>query len=80
MLGAGWTAVVALGAAYVIALVVTPAGISGAVLLPPFQAGVLGVPGLAITPTNLLYYVVATSGHLSTATGGRGRPSPHHLP
>ena len=55
MLRAGWTAVVALAAAYVIALVATPAGISGAVLLPPFQAGVLGTPSLAITPTNLLY-------------------------
>ena len=64
MLGTGWTAVVALAASYVIALVATPAGISGAVLLPPFQAGVLGTPGLAITPTNLVYNVVATPGAL----------------
>jgi uncharacterized protein len=64
VLGAGSTAVVALAAAYVIALVATPAGISGAVLLPPFQAGVLGVPSLAIAPTNLLYNVVATPGAL----------------
>ncbi|MGB6582028.1 MAG: sulfite exporter TauE/SafE family protein [Streptosporangiaceae bacterium] len=76
MLGAGWTAVVALAAAYVIALVTTPAGISGAVLLPPFQAGVLGTPSLAITPTNLLYNVVATPGALyrywrQGQTGGR---------
>jgi uncharacterized membrane protein YfcA len=34
------------------------------VLLPPFQAGVLGVPSLAIAPTNLLYNVVATPGAL----------------
>ena len=76
MLGAGWTAVVALAAAYVIALVTTPAGISGAVLLPPFQAGVLGTPSLAITPTNLVYNVVATPGALyrywrQGQTGGR---------
>src|SRR6185295_18822949 len=76
VLGAGWTAVVALVAAYVISLVATPAGISGAVLLPPFQAGVLEVPSLAITPTNLLYNVVATPGALyrywrQRQTGGR---------
>jgi uncharacterized protein len=76
VLGAGWTAVAALGAAYFIALVATPAGISGAVLLPPFQAGVLGTPSLAITPTNLLYNVVATPGALyrywrQGQTGGR---------
>ena len=76
MLGAGWTAVVALAAAYVIALVATPAGISGAVLLPPFQAGVLRTPSLAIAPTNLLYNVVATPGALyrywrQGQTGGR---------
>jgi hypothetical protein len=35
MLGAGWTEVVALVAAYVIAAAATPAGISGAVLLLP---------------------------------------------
>jgi uncharacterized membrane protein YfcA len=76
VLGAGWTAVVALAAAYVIALVATPAGISGAVLLPPFQAAVLGTPSLAITPTNLVYNVVATPGALyrywrQGQTGGR---------
>ena len=76
MLGAGWTAVVALAAAYFIALVTTPAGISGAVLLPPFQAAVLGTPSLAITPTNLVYNVVATPGALyrywrQGQTGGR---------
>ena len=45
-------------------------------LLPPFQAGVLGVPSLAITPANLLYNVVATPGALyrywrQGQTGGR---------
>ncbi len=42
MLGTGWTEVVALVAAYVIAVLATPAGVSGAVLLLPFQVSVLG--------------------------------------
>jgi hypothetical protein len=42
VLGRGWTEVVALVAAYAIAAVTTPAGISGAVLLLPFQVSVLG--------------------------------------
>ena len=64
MLGAGWTEVVALVAAYVIAVLATPAGISGAVLLLPFQVSVLGTPSPAVTPTNLLYNIVATPGGL----------------
>jgi uncharacterized protein len=40
----GWTEVVALIAAYLIAVVTTPAGISGAVLLLPFQVSVLATP------------------------------------
>jgi uncharacterized protein len=76
MLGAGWTEVVALAAAYVIAVAATPAGISGAVLLLPFQVSVLGTPSPAVTPTNLLYNVVATPGALyrywrQGQTGGR---------
>jgi uncharacterized protein len=64
MLGPGWTELVALAAAYVIAALATPAGISGAVLLLPFQVGVLGTPSPAVTPTNLLYNVIATPGAL----------------
>jgi uncharacterized protein len=76
MLGPGWTEVVALAAAFAIALVATPAGVSGAVLLLPFQVGVLGTPSPAVTPTNLLYNVVATPGALyrywrQGQTGGR---------
>jgi uncharacterized protein len=76
VLGAGWTVVVALAAAFVIAMVATPAGISGAVLLLPFQVSVLGTPSPAVTPTNLLYNVVATPGALyrfwrQGQTGGR---------
>ena len=76
MLGTGWTEVVALAAAFVIAVLATPAGISGAVLLLPFQVSVLGTPSPAVTPTNLLYNVVATPGALyrywrQGQTGGR---------
>jgi uncharacterized membrane protein YfcA len=62
VLGPGWTEAVALVAAYVIAVVSTPAGISGAVLLLPFQVSVLGTPSPSVTPTNLLYNVVSTPG------------------
>ncbi len=76
MLGAGWTQLVALVSAFVIALLASPAGISGAVLLLPFQVSVLGTPSPAVTPTNLLYNVVATPGALyrfwrQGQTGGR---------
>jgi uncharacterized membrane protein YfcA len=79
MLGPGWTEAVALAAAFAIALVATPAGVSGAVLLLPFQVGVLGTPSPAVTPTNLLYNVVATPGALyrywrQGQTGGRLAP------
>jgi uncharacterized protein len=76
VLGAGWTELAALAAAFVIAVVATPAGVSGAVLLLPFQVGVLGTPSPAVTPTNLLYNVVAAPGALyryrrQGQTGGR---------
>jgi len=64
VLGAGWTQIVALAAAFAVAVVATPAGVSGAVLLLPFQVSVLGTPSPAVTPTNLLYNVVATPGAL----------------
>ncbi len=68
--------IVALVAAYVVAVLTTPAGISGAVLLLPFQVSVLGTPSPTVTPTNLLYNVVATPGALyrywrQKQTGGR---------
>jgi uncharacterized protein len=79
MLGADWTEGAALAAAFVIAVLATPAGISGAVLLLPFQVSVLGTPSPAVTPTNLLYNVVATPGALyrywrQGQTGGRLAP------
>jgi uncharacterized protein len=76
VLGTGWTEVVALAAAYLIATITTPAGISGAVLLLPFQVSVLGTPSPSVTPTNLLYNIIATPGALyrywrQGQTGGR---------
>jgi uncharacterized protein len=76
VLGAGWSELVALAAAFAIAVLATPAGVSGAVLLLPFQVSVLGTPSPAVTPTNLLYNVVATPGALyrywrQGKTGGR---------
>jgi uncharacterized protein len=64
VLGAGWTELVALAAAFVVSAVSAPGGVSGAVLLLPFQVSVLGTPSPAVTPTNLLYNVVATPGAL----------------
>ena len=63
-------------AAFAIAVATTPAGVSGAVLLLPFQVSVLGTPSPAVTPTNLLYNVVASPGALyrywrQGQTGGR---------
>jgi uncharacterized membrane protein YfcA len=74
--GTGWTEVMALLVAFGIAVTATPAGISGAVLLLPFQVSVLGTPSPSVTPTNLLYNVVATPGALyryrrQHQTGGR---------
>jgi uncharacterized membrane protein YfcA len=50
--------------AFVLALVTTPAGVSGAVLLLPIQLSVLHVPSPSVTPTNLLFNVFATPGGL----------------
>jgi uncharacterized protein len=76
MLSGGWVYVVALAASFLIATVASPAGVSGAVLLLPFQVSVLGTASPAVTPTNLLYNVVATPGALyrywrQHQTGGR---------
>ncbi len=50
--------------AFCIAAISTPAGISGAVFLLPAQVSVLHVANPALTPTNLLYNVLATPGAL----------------
>jgi uncharacterized protein len=76
MVSGVWTEAVALVAAFVIAVITTPGGVSGAVLLLPFQVSVLGTPSPAVTPTNLLYNVVASPGAIwrywrQGQTGGR---------
>jgi len=50
--------------ALVIATVTTPVGVSGAVFLLPVQLDLLHVPNPAVTPTNLMYNVVAGPGAL----------------
>jgi uncharacterized membrane protein YfcA len=76
VLTGAWVYVAALAASFTVATVASPAGVSGAVLLLPFQVGVLGTPSPSVTPTTLLYNVVATPGALyrywrQGQTGGR---------
>jgi uncharacterized membrane protein YfcA len=56
----------ALGAviAFCIAVFTTPVGVSGAVFLVPVQISVLDTPSPAVTPTNLLYNLIAIPGAL----------------
>ncbi|MFI1187301.1 TSUP family transporter [Streptomyces californicus] len=51
-------------AGLLISVATAPVGVSGAVFLLPVQISVLGVPSPAVTPTNLLYNVVAGPGAL----------------
>ena len=61
----GWeTAVLAVATGLVIAVLTAPVGVSGAVFLLPVQLSVFDVPNPAVTPTNLLFNVVATPGAL----------------
>ncbi|MBI4669203.1 MAG: sulfite exporter TauE/SafE family protein [Elusimicrobia bacterium] len=46
-------------AAFLISLFTSPAGVSGAFLLLPFQMSVLGFTGPSVSPTNLVYNIVA---------------------
>lgn len=47
-----------------ISILTTPAGVSGAVFLAPAQLALLGTPSLQVTPTNLIYNVIAIPGGL----------------
>ncbi|HEY8480696.1 MAG TPA: TSUP family transporter, partial [Spirillospora sp.] len=58
------TELVGFAAGASIAVVTAPVGVSGAVFLLPVQLSVLGVPNPAVTPTNLLFNVVAGPGAL----------------
>jgi hypothetical protein len=50
--------------AFLIAVLTTPVGVSGAVFLVPIQVSLLHTPSPSVTPTNLLYNVIATPGAL----------------
>lgn len=58
------TGLLGLAAGLLIAVATAPVGVSGAVFLLPVQLSVLGVPSPAVTPTNLLFNVVAGPGAL----------------
>jgi uncharacterized membrane protein YfcA len=51
-------------AGLLISVATAPVGASGAVFLLPVQVSILGVPSPAVTPTNLLFNVVAGPGAL----------------
>jgi len=55
--------------AFLLATVTTPVGVSGAVFLIPVQVSVLHTPSPSVTPTNLLYNVIATPGGLARFAG-----------
>ncbi|MDQ0585755.1 sulfite exporter TauE/SafE family protein [Streptomyces rishiriensis] len=59
-----WTLAGGLAVGLLIATVTAPVGVSGAVFLLPVQVSVFGVPNPAVTPTNLLFNVVAGPGAL----------------
>ncbi|MEV0528640.1 sulfite exporter TauE/SafE family protein [Streptomyces sp. NPDC050439] len=59
-----WTIWAGFVAGLLISTVTAPVGVSGAVFLLPVQLSVLGVPSPALTPTNLLFNVVAGPGAL----------------
>ncbi|MEU4157525.1 sulfite exporter TauE/SafE family protein [Actinoplanes sp. NPDC026670] len=63
-------------AGFLISIVTAPVGVSGAVFLLPVQLSILHVPNPAVTPTNLLYNVVAGPGALLRypRQGGFDRP------
>jgi uncharacterized membrane protein YfcA len=63
--GLSWAHVLmGFAAGLVIAVLTAPVGVSGAVFLLPVQLDVLRVPSPAVTPTNLLFNIVATPGAL----------------
>jgi uncharacterized protein len=57
-------AILGAGVAFCLAVLTTPVGVSGAVFLVPFQVSVVHTPSPAVTPTNLLYNLIAIPGAL----------------
>ena len=67
--------VLGFAAGVVVATVTAPVGVSGAVFMLPIQLSVLGVPNPAVTPTNLLYNVVASPASRRNRPAERRRES-----
>jgi uncharacterized membrane protein YfcA len=60
-----WTAALAgFGAGLLLSVVTAPVRVSGTVIMLPVKVSVVGVPSPAVTPTNLLFNVVAGPGAL----------------
>lgn len=59
------SALISFAAGLVLAVATAPVGVSGAVFMLPFQMSVLQVPSPAVTPTNLLFNIVAIPGALA---------------
>lgn len=60
-----WTQLAeAFAAALLISTLTAPVGVSGAVFLLPVQLNILHVPNPSVTPTNLIYNVIAGPGAL----------------
>ncbi|HET7445672.1 MAG TPA: sulfite exporter TauE/SafE family protein [Solirubrobacterales bacterium] len=57
-------AILGAAVAFCLAVLTTPVGVSGAVFLVPFQISVVHTPSPALTPTNLLYNLIAIPGAL----------------
>ncbi|MGN6258327.1 MAG: TSUP family transporter [Solirubrobacterales bacterium] len=57
-------AILGAAVAFCLAILTTPVGVSGAVFLVPFQISVIHIPSPAVTPTNLLYNLIAIPGAL----------------
>lgn len=60
-----WQALVGFAAGLVISVITAPVGVSGAVFLLPVQLDLLHVPSPRVTPTNLLFNVIAVPGALA---------------
>ena len=59
------TLLVSFAAGLALAVATAPVGVSGAVFLLPIQFSILHIPSPAVTPTSLLFNVVATPGALT---------------
>jgi uncharacterized protein len=59
-----WTVLLAFLAGVAVATATAPVGVSGAVFLLPVQLSVFEVPNPSVTPTNLMYNVIAGPGAL----------------